>query len=72
MKFTVKQVRLMADKTQHEMAEELGIGVDTYRRIERNPNSATVEQAKQISNIVGISYDIIFFGTDSILNRVEP
>ena len=59
--FTVKQARQFANLTQSEMANILGIHVDTYRKIEINPEKATVEQAKQISEATGISYDCIFF-----------
>ena len=45
MSFTIKQARLFADKTQQEMADFLGIHVQTYRKLEENPAKATVEQA---------------------------
>lgn len=61
MSFTIKQARLFADKTQQEMADFLGIHVQTYRKLEENPAKATVEQAQKISEITGISYDQIFF-----------
>lgn len=70
MILTVKQARLIADKTQRQMAKELAISVDTYRKIEYNSDVATVEQAKKISEVLGMDYNIIFFGNDSILNRV--
>lgn len=60
MVFTVKQARHMADKTQKEMAELLGIDRSTYMRIERNPEKATVGQARKISAITGIPMENIF------------
>ena len=65
MAYTVKQVRRLADKTQREMAEEMGISRDAYRRIELCPELATVEQARNISRIVGISMDNIIFARES-------
>lgn len=61
MAFTVKQARLLAGKKQKEMADFLGIHVQTYRKIEENPSKATIEQAQKIAAITGISYDQIFF-----------
>lgn len=61
MAFTVKQARLYAEKSQKEMADYLGIHVQTYRKIEEHPNRATVEQAMKIANFTGIPYDQIIF-----------
>lgn len=61
MKFTLKQARKHADKTQLEMAKILGISRDTYMKLERSPEEVTIKQALIISNITGIPYDDIFF-----------
>mgnify|MGYP000844603037 FL=1 len=61
MKFTVEQARKFANKTQREMASLMGICRDTYRNIERNPEDATIRQAKDISRITSIPLDQIFF-----------
>ena len=61
MAFTVKHARLFAGKKQQEMADFLGIHVQTYRKLEKKPSTASVEQAKKISEITGIPYDQIFF-----------
>ena len=61
MELTVKQARLFSDKTQRQMADLLGVHVDTYRKIERNSDEATIKQAKEISQITGVDYDKIFF-----------
>ena len=58
---TVKQARLMKDLTQKQLAEALGIHVQTYQKIEKNPKIATVEQAKTIAELTGFSVDQIFF-----------
>lgn len=68
--FSVKQARLMRNLKQDEIAKKLGIHVQTYRKIEKNPDSATIEQAKKISEIVKIPYDQIFFSDNSTLSRV--
>lgn len=65
MNFTLKQARLLADKTQMQAAACLGVCVETYRAIELNPERATVEQAKRLSDFFNVSYNQIFFGTIS-------
>lgn len=62
MKISLKAARVNAGLKQEDIAEQLGIHVQTYQRIERNSDMATVEQAKKISAIVGVSYEDIFFG----------
>lgn len=66
---TLKQARRMSDITQLEVAEKLGVHVQTYREIEKNPENATVKQAKILSEIFNVSYDDIFFSSDSTLSR---
>ena len=61
MGLTLKQTRLVKGKTQEEMAEKLGVHVQTYRKLEENPDGATISQAKVISSFLGVSYDDIFF-----------
>lgn len=61
MTFSVAQARRFAGKTQKEMANELGICVDTYRKIESKPENTTVKQGKAISQITGVPFDKIFF-----------
>jgi DNA-binding XRE family transcriptional regulator len=58
---TLKQARLMREKTQEEMAEQLGVHVQTYRKIEENPDDTTIAQAKTISSFLNFRYDEIFF-----------
>lgn len=62
MVLSLKQARLLSEKTQREMAEKLRICVDTYREIERHPERATINQAKMLSAITGRTVDEIFFG----------
>lgn len=61
MTVSLRQARRMMDKSQNELAALLNIHVQTYRKLEENPDSATVEQAKKISKFLGIPYDEIFF-----------
>ncbi|MED3697405.1 helix-turn-helix transcriptional regulator [Heyndrickxia sporothermodurans] len=67
--FTLKQARLIKGLTQREMALKLGVHVQTYRKMEREPDEVTVKEAKKISEILGIDYDHIFFNVNSTLSR---
>lgn len=69
MKYTVKQARLLAGRTQKHMARSLGVHVQTYRKIEQNPEKATIKQAYIISKETGIPYDNIFFDHNSTFSR---
>ena len=46
---SIRQIRRMREIRQQEMADYLGIHVQTYRKIEEHPETATVEQAKKIA-----------------------
>ena len=69
MQMTIKQARLYKGLTQVELAKALNIHVQTYRKIEQNPELATIEQAKKIAELTGISYNEIFFDSESSLSR---
>lgn len=69
MEITLKQARRMKDISQSEMAKVLGVHVQTYRRIEKSPQTATVEQVKALCKKLEISYNDIFFGDESTLSR---
>lgn len=69
MKYSVKQARKLNDLTQSQMAEMLGVHRTTYRKIEVNPECATIAQGKKIAEITGIPFDNIFFDRDSTESR---
>ena len=60
MTYTVKLARVANGLTQVQMAEKMGVSRDTYRKIELNPECATIAQAKQIAEITGIPVGEIF------------
>ncbi len=62
---TLRQARKASEITQQALAESLGVSKNTYLKIERQPELATIKQAKTIAKILGVSYDEIFFGTNS-------
>ena len=63
MKLSLKAARVDANLTQEDMAKALNIHVQTYRKLEEKPDTATIEQAKIISERVGRSYNEIFFAS---------
>ncbi|WP_433959346.1 helix-turn-helix transcriptional regulator [Cytobacillus horneckiae] len=69
MKFTLKQARLLKGFKQTELAQKLGVHVQTYRKMENFPDSVTIGDAKKICEILGMSYDYIFFNNDSTFSR---
>ena len=69
MKLTLKQARLLKGFKQSELADRLGVHVQTYRKMEKFPDTVTVGEAKKICEILDIGYDYIFFNQDSTLGR---
>lgn len=65
MSVTLKQARVLKEKTQDEMASLLRIHVQTYRKLEENPETVTVGQAKVISRFLDIPYNDIFLLANS-------
>ena len=61
MPLTLKKARLVSEKTQQEMADAIGVYIDTYRKMEENPERVTIENAKKIANFLGLSVNEIFF-----------
>lgn len=65
MQFTIRQARTFAGISQESMAKRLGIDRGTYRKIEKNPDLATVGVLRSISNATGIPVHEIFLGCNS-------
>ena len=63
MGLSLKQIRLVKEKTQDDMAKLLNIHVQTYRKLEENPECITIKQAKEIADYLGVPYDDIFFSS---------
>ena len=60
-KLTVKQHRLIREISQEEMAEKVGVHVQTYRAWEENPEKISIAKAKKIAAAFGISINDIYF-----------
>ena len=61
MKLSLRAYRVNANKTQADMAAMLKCQVKTYRKIERNPQKATLEQVEKICNYLQIPFDVKIF-----------
>lgn len=69
MSMTMKMARVGANLTQQEIADKMGIHVQTYSKMENDSESVTIREAKQFSEIVGVAWTDIFFGSESNLIR---
>jgi transcriptional regulator with XRE-family HTH domain len=68
---TLRQARAMRGFTQKELARRLGVHVQTYSKMEKEPEEVTIRDAKRISEILDVSYDLIFFDNSSTFGRLE-
>lgn len=48
--------------TQQQVADYLGVSRPTYRKMEENPETVTVEDAKKLSRLFRVDIAEIFFG----------
>lgn len=58
---SLKEARMLRDRTHREVAEELNIHEQTYAKIERNPARATFEQGKKICKFLNFNIEQINF-----------
>ncbi len=65
MRITMKQARVGADMTQQQVADRLGVHVQTYQRMENNPEDISIKQGKNFADIVGVNFEDIFFSKHS-------
>lgn len=59
--FTLKEARMYRGKTVKEMADHLKIHVQTYARIEKEPDRATFNQGKMIADFLEMEVNNINF-----------
>jgi len=58
---SVKQARLLSEKSQSEVADKMGICVQTYRKLEEKPEKMTMAQAKLFCAVVNRELDELIF-----------
>ena len=54
-----------AGLTQQQVADKMGIHVQTYLKMEKDSEGVTIREAKLFSEIVGVAWSEIFFGNNS-------
>ncbi|WP_182425546.1 helix-turn-helix transcriptional regulator [Dielma fastidiosa] len=59
---TLEKARLLNGMTMEQVANDLNIHPQTYAKIEKEPDKASIRQAKMLSKLFGISVNILFFG----------
>lgn len=58
---TIRQIRRAKDVTQQEMADFLGVHVNTYAEWEKNPGNIAISIAMTICEKLGVPFDAIIF-----------
>jgi transcriptional regulator with XRE-family HTH domain len=53
--YTLYEIRTMKRKTQKDLADLIKKSVPSYRKIERNPHLASIEQADAICAELGVT-----------------
>ena len=67
---TVKAGRVMKNLTQNDLAEKLGIHVQTYRRLENEPENFTIKNLLKLEEVLEIPYNDIILGCkESMVGR---
>lgn len=69
MTLSPKQARVLADLSQKEVANRLGVHRQTYMKWENNSDEMPIGMAKQFSEIVGRDVEEIFFSSISTFSR---
>lgn len=69
MPMTMKMARVGADLSQQQVADKMGIHVNTYSKMEKDSEGVTIREAKLFADIVGVPWTEIFFGSNSNLIR---
>ena len=55
------EARKQARYSQQNVADELGISRQTYIRMEKNPEDISINDAKVLAKMFGVSIEDIFF-----------
>ena len=61
MALSVGAWRRAKDISQKDMAEKLGVHVNTYQNWEKSPQNISIENAQKIAEIFGVSFEDISF-----------
>jgi transcriptional regulator with XRE-family HTH domain len=68
----LKVMRQCKDWTQEELAEKLGLAVNTYAKIEQGKTTIKLDQLKKIAQIMGVDVqELIDTNEKTVLNYAE-
>ena len=68
MPLTMKQARIGINATQQELADRMGVHVQTYARMEKHPEDLTIKQALLFASIVDRPISDLYLGVELQLN----
>lgn len=68
-KFTLKELRARKDKTQEEVAKDLGISVQTYNAWEKDISNVAISKVMAVANYFGVMVGDIFL--PSYMNSIH-
>lgn len=66
MKFTLKELRARKNKTQIQVAKDLGISYQTYNAWEQNLSNVGISKVYALAEYFGVTVDDINWGQDTI------
>jgi len=72
MVISVKAARVNRNMTQADVAKRLGISKGQYQRLENDLGSMKLDRAAQLGEVLGMSIDDIFFGSNSSVTCIAP
>lgn len=60
MQYTLRELRARKNKTQNQVAQDLGISVQTYNAWERDISNVAVSKVLKVADYFGVSIGDIF------------
>lgn len=69
MQYTLKELRARKDKTQAEVARDLGVATQTYNAWEKDISNASVSRFAALAEYFGVTMDEIFL--PSSMNQIH-
>jgi len=57
---TIRGLRRAKDISQQAMADKVGIHINTYRRLEKNPENASAKHVAVVAKLLGVTIEELF------------
>lgn len=65
----IKKLRLSKNLSQNYLADELGVDVTNYSRLERGETKISVERLKKIAEILNVNVSLLIEESDTDTNK---